>query len=65
LDIRSFSFAIFTTKVGSNVSLLAIPAAPDSETVSVEKESPGLPTILAAHRLWTNAEETTVPYMGA
>ena|SRR6266513_4819760 len=57
--------AVFTSQIGPDVRLFAMSAAPDSETVSVEKESPGVPTILAVHCIWTNAKESTVSDMGA
>jgi len=47
------------------MGLFAIPATPDSETVSVEKESSMSTATLAVHRIWINAKEPTVSDMGA
>jgi hypothetical protein len=57
--------AVLTTKICSNIRLFTISAAPNAHAVSIKKESPPLATILAVHRVRANAEETTVPDMGA
>jgi len=59
------SRTIITTKIRSDVSLFAVPAPPNSETISVEKESPMFPAALADHRIRADRKETTVPYMSA
>jgi len=64
-ELGGRSRAVFTTEVCSNIRLFTVPAAPDSETVSVEKESSISTAILAVHRVRANAEETTVSDMGA
>ena len=64
-ELNRRRLAIFTTEVCSSIRFLTIPAAPDSETVSVEKESSMSTAILAVHRVRANAEESTVSDMGA
>jgi len=56
------SWTVFTTKISPDVGLFAIPAPPNSETVSVEKES----SLLAADTVKMfviDREDTTVSDM--
>jgi len=51
-ELNRRCLTVFTTKVCSNIRLFAIAAAPDSETVSVEKESSMSPATLAVYRVF-------------
>ena len=58
-ELNRRRLAIFTTEVCSNIRFLTIPAAPNSEAITVEKE-PSMPTtILAIHRTGTDGEHPT------